>query len=351
MKGKITWINSWKGIGILCVVLGHIFIGETSRTIYIFHMPLFFFISGFLFKPTHKSKKYFTRKAVSFLVPYIAFLIPLYFVFTDFSNFELKDLASNFIPLIVGGRMLQGPFGVFWFITCLFLTQQVMNFLFLKLKSSAIAITMCIMLVLAFLNSIFFPSFWLPWNANVVLAAAPIFYLGYIYKKRAPKFNMSIVIILGLFVVLLSFVFPSNTYDMKSASYGIPLITMASAIILVLSLKFIAVRMSANRYLNTIFSELGKASLTIMYLHLPIIVILETQFPTIHKLFIFMASVVLSYFTYALLLKSQFTRGIFLGKPKALSKIFRTPSLYNAPVKTIETIKVKEATTVAYKTL
>lgn len=347
MKGKITWINSWKGIGILCVVLGHIFIGETSRTIYIFHMPLFFFVSGFLFKPTHKSKKYFTRKAFSFLVPYIAFLVPLYLVFTDFTNFELKDFASNLTPLIVGGRMLQGPFGVFWFITCLFLTQQVMNFLFLKLKSSAIAMTMCVMLVLAFLNSIFFPSFWLPWNANVVLAAAPIFYLGYIYKKRAPKLNMSKIMILGLLIVLLSFVFPSNTYDMKSASYGIPVITLTSAIILVLSLKFISIRMSANRYLGTIFSELGKASLTIMYLHLPIIIILETQFPTVHKLFVFLVSLILSYLTHTILLKSQFTRGIFLGKPKALSKIFRTPSLYNVPNKRIETIEVKEVTTVA----
>ena len=39
-----------KGLGIICMILGHIPIGGiTQQVIYSFHMPMFFFISGYFF--------------------------------------------------------------------------------------------------------------------------------------------------------------------------------------------------------------------------------------------------------------------------------------------------------------
>ena len=46
MKEKLLWIDIVKGIGIISVVVGHIFY---TPYIYAFHMPLFFIIGGFLF--------------------------------------------------------------------------------------------------------------------------------------------------------------------------------------------------------------------------------------------------------------------------------------------------------------
>ncbi|WP_154062153.1 acyltransferase family protein [Klebsiella michiganensis] len=42
------WIDNVKGIGILLVIAGHILSGAISDIIFIFHMPLFFFLGGFL---------------------------------------------------------------------------------------------------------------------------------------------------------------------------------------------------------------------------------------------------------------------------------------------------------------
>lgn len=51
----IQRIDDWdiaKGIGILLVVMGHLGIPPMlSNAIYLFHMPLFFILSGLLFAP------------------------------------------------------------------------------------------------------------------------------------------------------------------------------------------------------------------------------------------------------------------------------------------------------------
>ena len=55
---RYNYIDISKGIGILMVVWAHILlVGVSHSMIYAFHMPLFFFISGFLFN----KEKYFNR--------------------------------------------------------------------------------------------------------------------------------------------------------------------------------------------------------------------------------------------------------------------------------------------------
>lgn len=48
---RYEYIDIAKGIGILLVVWAHILlVGVSHRVIYAFHMPLFFMISGMLFR-------------------------------------------------------------------------------------------------------------------------------------------------------------------------------------------------------------------------------------------------------------------------------------------------------------
>lgn len=49
---RLQYLDLAKAVGMLCVLIGHSFISEKINTvIYAFHMPLFFFISGYLCKP------------------------------------------------------------------------------------------------------------------------------------------------------------------------------------------------------------------------------------------------------------------------------------------------------------
>lgn len=67
------WIDWAKTIGIFLVILGHGgLVNENIRqVIYSFHMPLFFIISGILYKPLSFAvtiKKYYRRLIIPYLI-------------------------------------------------------------------------------------------------------------------------------------------------------------------------------------------------------------------------------------------------------------------------------------------
>ena len=88
-KNRINWIDFGKGFTIFLVLLGHVFLGlyesgkfpsydkvliTITSQIYIFHIPVFFALSGFFFKPVEDLKifkKYALKRTVILGLPYI----------------------------------------------------------------------------------------------------------------------------------------------------------------------------------------------------------------------------------------------------------------------------------------
>ena len=76
---RLEYIDIAKGIGLILVVFGHLFSynGELSIIIFSFHMPLFFFISGYCFCP-HKYndfESFLVKKVKHLVIPYLIFSI------------------------------------------------------------------------------------------------------------------------------------------------------------------------------------------------------------------------------------------------------------------------------------
>lgn len=69
---RFAWADYLKVFGTLCVLLGHCNLqGEAiTQWIFSFHMPLFFLISGFLYKPTGL-KLCFVKSLKTLLLPYV----------------------------------------------------------------------------------------------------------------------------------------------------------------------------------------------------------------------------------------------------------------------------------------
>lgn len=317
----IPWIDVFKGLGMLLVVAGHVYVGKISHTIFIFHMPLFFYISGYLFKPTKAYKKYFAKKVVHLLIPYFCFFIPLYIFFVEYHAIETKEIIIYFLSPAIGGIMLGGALSVFWFVTCLFLTQQVMNVLITKLNSKIILPVILFMLILSFLNMNLFSKFWLPWNAHIIFSSAPIFYIGYIFKNKNFKINNIILLALGLAVILFSNFYPENVYDMKYAKYGIPGVTLVSSIILILNLQLIAIKLSKFKFSCRILSEIGKASMVIMYLHQTIQILIGWKIST-NETIRFLMATILSYTIYLIFSRFKISKALFLGSYRDLKDIY-----------------------------
>lgn len=128
MAKRIEWLDSLKGLAIILVVWGHLNIPlEAETIIYSFHMPLFFFISGYLFKNNNRSlKEYVQRKVNSLLIPYFCFAalsIPfaIYLDFVYHAGFSPSRLLINFF-FLNGSVGWNAPI---WFLVVLFLVQVI----------------------------------------------------------------------------------------------------------------------------------------------------------------------------------------------------------------------------------
>lgn len=121
---RILWIDYAKVLGMYLVILGHTMltppIPYIKGIIYAFHMPLFFFISGFLHKSNINSKRFFLNCVKQLLIPFLFFnfleLIPKLFM----NNDGIFMIIWNFLKEMATGIFLgDPPVGPSWFILCL----------------------------------------------------------------------------------------------------------------------------------------------------------------------------------------------------------------------------------------
>lgn len=98
---EIKWIDSVKAVGIISVVIGHIYYAPYC---YIYHMPLFFLIGGLLYKPQNL-RTFFIKKFKHLIIPYISFLIILSIpdIIHILKIHESTNLGSYLVNTIYGG--------------------------------------------------------------------------------------------------------------------------------------------------------------------------------------------------------------------------------------------------------
>jgi fucose 4-O-acetylase-like acetyltransferase len=188
-----------KGYGILCVILGHISFHGLSIWIYSFHIPLFFFLSGYLFNENRPFVPFLRKKMKTLLIPY-AFFSFLYICFDNefiISLYSLKTICINFV--------LQQRYTPLWFISSLF----VANILFYFLLKIFHNIYFQILISLFF--SIFIAACWhdknysMFWNADISIFVIPYMLIA----NYANKYDLLNVIIqtnkyLFLFICIVS---------------------------------------------------------------------------------------------------------------------------------------------------
>lgn len=71
---RIEYIDLARGISIVIMILGHLGFGETfDHLIHTFHMPIWFFITGWFAQNTKFSLRWVRKKTRQLLIPYFAF--------------------------------------------------------------------------------------------------------------------------------------------------------------------------------------------------------------------------------------------------------------------------------------
>ncbi len=337
MSQKINWIDCCKGIAIVTVVAGHILDSKIAKYIYWFHMPLFFFISGYLYKEKYDYLAFFKKKFFHLIVPYISFIIlfslPTVAAYIqEFWQSQQSDsvyqLALFIFKQLYGGQILTGKFGVFWLVTCLFFTQQLYNFIYTKFSSDRwlINIIMLNFYCLAMIDCWFFSDISFPWNINVVLMAFPFYWVGHMVSKKPTIFNYKKLFFVAVILFLSQLLidkrsFLDITFDMKYRTYGIPIVNLVIAISGIIIIINLAQILNKIQFIDRVTRQIGIASMVIMYLHQPIQLGLEKSQFLDKGIIRLIASLFIPYIVYKVMVNFSVTRKYFLGDFKSVSDV------------------------------
>ncbi len=266
---RVLWIEVCKGVGIAAVVIGHTVLQwQLVQALFLFHMPLFFFLSGYLHRTEPALLLYLRKKAVHLLLPYFSFLLvlsPLEVLYSIRHNESVRQALEN---CAFGGVRLEGSLSIFWFVTCLFITQQVANLLLTKWSGRVVAVIGMMSLVTAYATAGAFHVWQIPWDANVALAALPMFLAGAGYR-RIPQTR--VVTAMAVPIALTGAVMVCRgiglAYDMRDAVYGKALLTPEISLAWVLSVFAVSRWISDWPVIARGLASLGRRSMGIMFLH------------------------------------------------------------------------------------
>ena len=125
-KKRSIEIDIFKGLLIVLVVVGHYDSSIMHDVLFLFHMPLFFVISGLLLKKECLIEiKYIKTKIQNLMIPYFVYLI------IDLSLIRRDFASGTLIRALWGGRAVTG---VYWYITCFLFTLFLLSVLIKKIS-------------------------------------------------------------------------------------------------------------------------------------------------------------------------------------------------------------------------
>lgn len=278
---RLDFVDLLKGFGILFVVFGHMTVYGKAY-IYSFHMPLFAFIAGFFFKEIDFYNFLF-KKVKRLLVPFffysllfwIIYTIIIYFNYNEYFGEQIKRLFYILAGTGQNGIISLGLANVvLWFIPYLFVTDLLLWVIYTLLKKEkerafCVIICMTIGIVLAL------KKISMPYSFDTVCLLSPFFYAGtkfinfFKYHKITNIYVWILLFgILHLFLYRLNYILSDETsVDVASGITGNIILFYLSALFGIAFYSLICIKLSRIPLLN----YLGKNSIVIMIVHIPII--------------------------------------------------------------------------------
>ena len=276
-------IDGVKALGLVFMVLGHCGFPGT-HFIYLFHMPIFFIASGYLFSDNRVTTikgiaSYFKRKLTSLWLPYVKWNVLFIFlnnIFVESHLYPGNCLTINEMVIGIlkvfcfkGGSLFASAF---WFVRTLFFVELIFaTFVFvcskLKYLKDILIITSAVLamvsLTIAYILSIKKISLF---DLASVFIGTFLFILGYLIKKlNLITYSSGKVCVISFLVLLV--LSPNGRVLLNENQFTNPMYIFLTSISGWYLLHGICNRLINKKSIRLIFQTITKNSLTIMALH------------------------------------------------------------------------------------
>ena len=286
---RIHWIDIAKGIFMLEIVQGHIFTDGVLRWwLYSFHVPAFFFISGYCFKSDEKFSEFIKKKVKGIVIPYFFFSLLSIFLFAllgkivpsiaDVMELDIKKNISVMLYANSKPNLMRYNLPL-WFLPCLFSVSVLVYFseIFTKTFKSQNAIR--IWLVVFILLGVFFEKhelIALPWHLETACSMSVWYLLGFIAKNRGffkkiecyaeNRKNRIFLGLIAVAIIIVGAIFSwmnVRTVGVRNEHYGIIPVYYLSAVLGIVGHIILSISFRKNKLLE----HVGKNTLGVLGFH------------------------------------------------------------------------------------
>lgn len=218
-------------IGVVAIVAGHTWDQRhfAQAGLYTWHVPVFFVLTGYLWKSGRSTGEELSRRARTLLVPYVGWLLLVAAIWTVFRAAVGDPLDTRTLSLLpLGGNWISRPYTAFWFVTCLFVAAVLLRWLerlhrFLPWFVAGVGIAWAI--------GDRYPLAQIPESAGVALPAIAFMLVGILLRRYRDTIDKPLLVGLVLLVPSwwLGWSGALDTLNMKGGNLGTPLLSVLMA--------------------------------------------------------------------------------------------------------------------------
>ena len=233
-QARVEYIDLFRAFGIILMMMGHVYFGGFfSKWIHAFHMPMFFFVSGWFYKRRENVSTggIILRKAKSLLLPYLCFgtivwilcltVIPEYRRLGTLYYFLYKNTYA--IPVEIFNNLVSPIPGALWFLTAIFLTEVIYTLLDKILGCNwKLHVSVSLLVIFGMLATKILP-FRLPWAMDASFVGIGFFHIARVCKgsKVADKLlNLQLWQSLALGGIISVTIMVLPRINMRTGQYG-----------------------------------------------------------------------------------------------------------------------------------
>lgn len=270
LKKRLEYVDIAKFIGIVCMVYGHSGLPEVlQQYIHIFHMPLFFILSGYtfdLFKHLKDPLRFFISRVKMILLPYMVFSLLIYLMRFCLS---LKGIGScigfsDFLKILFN-TCATDSFGgtVQWYLVCIFFTELISFTVMLLISRlsrreniSSMTISV-VMVIFAIIGYAWYPitQIRLPMVIDAAFTGIVFYYIGFLFRRYnvISKMQKYKICLFNSFCIASVIGLLTTYISMRELIFGNPIIFYFDAVAISLSILGVSDKIASTEHSSFVY--------------------------------------------------------------------------------------------------